>query len=293
MRISDLVQSPFLQIGLLSALLPRTLAEARNSSFFMEVMKVRHDWIRKRASLNTACWECYRCHRGCDGLRPCKRCVDRGRATSCRDPAPNERIPYKRKKPIPKDRRQTSCTVLEQTTHPQHFLSSNPSIQPTALPEHDFNRNYQDLQPDNNRQFTHLIPDQPHSCSPYLKRPKQSHTPTLTFENPSFQPSSLLDRKHGCANEGESIDLPHPTTWYFSPRKPTQIAMVFNVPPSIEALIEEIRTECCEETADHRKKSTSEFQSLSVPDDMVHLTESFFTPFGLRDSTQVCLVRIN
>jgi hypothetical protein len=243
--------------------------------FLKEVMKVTHDWIRKRASLNTACWDCYRCHRGCDGLRPCKRCVDLGRGPSCRDPAPNEKIPYKRKKPIPKDRGQTSCTVPEQNTHPQHFQSS---IQPTALPDPDFNRKYQDLQPENNRQLTHLILDQPHSCAPYVKRRKQSHTPTR-------EPISLLD---DLQPESESIDHPQPTTWEFSPRKPTQITMVFNVPPSIEALIEEIRTECCEETADHRKKSTSEFHSLSVPDDMMHLTESFFTPFGLRDSTQVC-----
>jgi len=36
------------------------------------------------------------------------------------------------------------------------------------------------------------------------------------------------------------------------------------------------------------KENNFRIQSLSVPDDMMHLTESFFTPFGLRDSTQVC-----
>jgi len=62
--------------------------------------------------------------------------------------------------------------------------------------------------------------------------------------------------------------------------------MVLNVPPSVEALIEEARAET-EETSDHRKTADAVFQSLSVPDDMIHLTESSFKPFGLRDSTQV------
>ena len=67
--------------------------------------------------------------------------------------------------------------------------------------------------------------------------------------------------------------------------------MVFNVPPSVEALIEDVRAETAE-PADHGKVTASVFQSLSVPDDMMHLTESFFKPFGLRDSTQVCLVHV-
>ena len=62
-------------------------------------MEVMQDWtLRKRTAHNTACWDCYRCHRACDGARPCKRCFDLGRGASCRDPAPNERIPRKRKR---------------------------------------------------------------------------------------------------------------------------------------------------------------------------------------------------
>ena len=93
---------------------------------------------RKRLAVNTACWECYRNHRGCDGLRPCKRCVDRGRATSCRDPAPDERIPRKRKRPKSndglhsrEDRGKTSFKVTKQKffiVDPESFLSSKPLI---------------------------------------------------------------------------------------------------------------------------------------------------------------------
>ena len=53
---------------------------------------------RKRASQNTACWDCYRCHRACDGERPCRRCISLDRTATCRDPDPNERIPRKKKK---------------------------------------------------------------------------------------------------------------------------------------------------------------------------------------------------
>jgi len=50
--------------------------------------------------------------------------------------------------------------------------------------------------------------------------------------------------------------------------------------------MEEVRVAAAE-IHDHWETTDSTFQSLSVPDDMTHLTESFFTPFGLRDSTQV------
>jgi len=42
-----------------------------------------------------------------------------------------------------------------------------------------------------------------------------------------------------------------------------------------------------EEISDHRETTSSVFQSLTIPDDLMRLTESLFAPFGLRDSTQV------
>ncbi len=69
--------------------------------------------------------------------------------------------------------------------------------------------------------------------------------------------------------------------------------MEFGIPPAVEDFMEALRSETEEitdhrPTADHQKITASVIDSLSVPDDMIHLTESFFTPFGLRDSTQVC-----
>jgi len=232
-------------------------------SFHVTEMEGTQDRPRKKIPLNTACWDCYRSHRGCDGLRPCKRCVDLRRGASCRDPAPDERILRKRKRFNSKDASKGAFTVTSQQgfiMDPRIFLSPitrviktetcisppsstfafDPSVQPTSPPDREFNCESEDLEPTNSRRFTpqqQLILDQPPTCS------------------------------------------------YLSRRQPTQITMIY-VPPSVEALIEEICVET-EETADHRKTTTSVFQSLSVPDDMLHLTESFFTPFGLRDSTQV------
>ena len=113
-------------------------------------MNATQEQPRKRIALNTACWDCYRNHRGCDGLRPCKRCVALGRAYSCRDPEVDERIPRKRKKPNPKDRGKGAFTIMD----PQHFISPkvrsvnercfsspftalDPSLEPTS-PDRDF-----------------------------------------------------------------------------------------------------------------------------------------------------------
>jgi len=214
-------------------------------------MKVTQSWTRKRTAHNTACWECYRHHRGCDGARPCKRCTDLGRWASCRDPARDERIPRKRKRSNSKEGGK-SVTITNQkgvlfVADPHLFSSNEPFVTPPSL-------NFADSAP------------QPH-----------------------------LDRDFCCENGGEDtqrfrkdqgifiLDRPHATNSYLTRRQPTQITMYYNVPPSVEALMEETAV------YQHGKATDSGFQSLSVPDDMIRLSESFFSPFGLRDSTQVCV----
>ena len=85
----------------------------------------------------------------------------------------------------------------------------------------------------------------------------------------TFQPTFHFDQELKCQNDLQiegyqrisqqhNLDRLHTARYDLSWRKPTQITMIYNT-PSLEALIEEIRTKCCEETADHRKKTTSEF----------------------------------
>ena len=245
-------------------------------------MEAEQDHLRKKTPHSTACWDCYRNHRGCDGLRPCKRCVALGRGPSCRDPAPIERIPRKRK------RSSAKCSVTVSTKRKGIFFLVDPKI--FIFPNTPA-RNYE----------TCITP--PSSLPVFASNSSSSSTP------------KKLDREFDCekestqTNHGEERCLRYPpqpfrsmvdseqrftqhllldqplSSSYFTPRPATQITMEFDT-PSLEDFMEEIRAET-EEVIDHQKITASVFQSLLVPDDMIHLTESVFAPFGLRDSTQV------
>jgi len=232
---------------------------------------------RKKTAHSTACWDCYRCHRACDGTRPCKRCVNLGRGASCRDSTPNERIHWKKKRSNSKNRGKSSVTVSKPKgffiVDPQSFLSKtsrlvhsqisfkspSPSF-PTSLPL--------------DQEFT------------YENEPTQTNQrEEMLFEKPPVF-RSVLEPEKRCTQL--ILDQP-PSCSYLTPRhQPTRITMDFDfdIPPAVEEFMEEVRVAAAE-IHDHWETTDSTFQSLSVPDDMTHLTESFFTPFGLRDSTQV------
>ena len=243
-------------------------------------MEATQDWTRKKTEHSTACWDCYRCHRACDGTRPCKRCVDLDRAASCRDPAPDEKVLRKRKRSESKaksnKRKRLFFIVDPQTfvtpktpvinrktcgvTSPSSFstFASAPSLQPAS-----------DIFPKSlllDRQFVCESATTSFGADPE----RQPHPVFSSVEaEQRFTQQLILDRPARCA--------------YFTPRLQQIIG---NVPPSVEDFIEEIRVET-EEITNHQKRTDSVFQSLLVPDDMIHLTESFFKPFGLRDSAQV------
>ena len=81
---------------------------------------------------------------------------------------------------------------------------------------------------------------------------------------------------------------PQDTVSYSLPRQQqTQITKTDDYPLTIDMLLAEFGIET-EETPDHQKTTSSVFASLTIPDDLMQLSESLFTPFGLRDSTQVC-----
>ena len=102
----------------------RLTKRGEESQYSVE-MEATQDRTRKRTALNTACWDCYRYHRACDGLRPCKRCDARGRGPSCRDPAPNERIPRKRKRSKSKKQR---VNVFHSYLTRRNVVSADPQI---------------------------------------------------------------------------------------------------------------------------------------------------------------------
>jgi hypothetical protein len=263
-------------------------ATAKASSLFYLEMEATQEQPRKRIALNTACWDCYRSHRGCDGLRPCKRCVDLGRGISCRDPAPDERIPRKRKRSKSKERGKSSFTLTKQKgaffiIDPQICCSSKmPSL----------NRETCFTSPSSFSTFASSHTD--HSSSP-IPSPLQDldryfgreiePTETNQAEESQDRKPPPIDTQQGFTPQ-LTLDRPRSRS-YLTPRQATRITMEFGRPPSLEDFMEELLAETTERT-DHQEKTTSVFESLLVPDDMIHLTESFFTPFGLQDSTQVC-----
>ena len=239
-----------------------------------------HKWTR-----NTSCWDCYRCHRACDGLRPCKRCVVQGRGPSCRDPAPNERIPRKRKRPQSKDSGQSSFTVKRKAVFfivdPQHFIFPNndPSdkrVTPPSLPVFALASYPPTSLPPPDQEF-----DRKNESTQSSFGEIQFREPPSAKTEERFTQHFLLDRL--------------PSRSYLTPRRQPRRTMECNIPLSVEHFMEELRVETDEITdhyqptaADHQMITASVFKSLSVPDDMIHLTESVFAPFGLRDSAQVC-----
>ena len=73
---------------------------------------------RKKAPHHTACWECHRLHRSCDGDRPCQRCRVTGKGSSCQSLA---KTPYTRKrKPSPEqwmNEQTLSLSIFHQSTN--------------------------------------------------------------------------------------------------------------------------------------------------------------------------------
>jgi len=248
-------------------------------------MQITQDWTRKRTAHKAACWTCYRCHRACDGERPCKRCSDLGRGSSCRSPTPNERLIRKRKKPKPDE-------DLPDEHPPPHKIRKPFAGFFVVNPQTSSSRSGIDPNSD--------IEDTPLS-SPF---------PSISSLSPTYRPFCDQDRNHnGFFDHKEILSRPTPlpyqsnahttnakphrpkreyTASYSLPRKQqTQITKTDDYPLTIDMLLAEFGIET-EETSTHQKTTSSVFASLTIPDDLMQLSESLFTPFGLRDSTQVC-----
>jgi len=255
-------------------------------------MKVTQDWKRKRTAHKSACWDCYRCHRGCDGARPCKRCISLGRAASCRDPTPTERNPTKPKPNIRKDQNDrfhraskekefyiidplifTAPKYLQTSTNKETSATTPPSFTASSRPNQraDF-------------EYGKECNEQASVGMDFIVHYEEPQTSAL--QKTRLNGEKLIPFNH--IHQQSIFDRPHSATSYIIPRRQTRITRAYEVPPSaaVEALMEEILVDT-EEIGDHRTTTTSVFKSLPVPGDMLRLCESIFTPFGLRDSTQV------
>ena len=71
---------------------------------------------RKRAPHHTACLECHRAHRSCDGGRPCKRCVAQGKEAECKTPPKKERVRKRRTKNLWANEQTLSLSIFHQAS---------------------------------------------------------------------------------------------------------------------------------------------------------------------------------
>ena len=103
--------------------------------------------MERKSVCQTACWDCFRHHRGCDGTRPCNRCKAKNRASSCRDCLPEERIGINKRRRtsrknlnaegIPSSAAPTSkkqrTPIQFFIINPQIFMNSTPSFSQVRL----------------------------------------------------------------------------------------------------------------------------------------------------------------
>ena len=224
------------------------------------------DWRRSRAELSTACWDCYRGHRGCDGGRPCSRCTMLGREASCRDPEPNERTQRKRKPQDGHTKRKRFFVLSPQTFAPKpppkrKRRTSTSAIQCNTSDSASSRDRQEEASPVNLDEYTES-----------LQEPQTTFNEIMTDKRETSEHiKSIFDRLN--------------QTSYLTPKRLQSQLSISEIPPSGEDLMEEILLEI-EESRDHdHHTSASVFKSL--PNDMAQMCSSLFMPFVLEDTTQV------
>ena len=258
---------------------------------FTSMQDLMQDWKRTRAPHSTACFDCYRCHRGCDGDRPCSRCVGLGRGASCRDPDPNERIPRKRKKPKRKGEAERAKKPKRKcffVVDPKMFASPKPSTaksktsdsrSPSISPSSS-SRSPVDCHNENEIILANLACQLDCDTENFSESIDGVDDQRLALYNPVNTPTRELS----------IFERPHLSS-YLSPRpRQTQITLTYET-PSAEDLLEDVLLETDEIMDDRCKLSFSDsvFKSLPMPNDTLPFCGSLFMPFVLQDSTQVPL----
>jgi len=269
------------------------------------------DWKRKRAPHCTACWDCYRCHRGCDGARPCGRCVALGRSMSCRDPDPDERLPRKRKKSNPSYDEEEDEPPSERKTFyvvDPHFPPAPPKPRRGSYPDNDARL----LSSPSTSACTYSTTiDSISSARCYGTNEEAPLLAGLVHQvqrlyqaTQSLRESQTIVREQIVAldttkqtlrtpiahiQQQSNLDRPTCTTTYITPhqqqqqQRQTQITKKYELPLSAQELMEEMLEEIISE--DNRPTALA-LKSQSVKD-ATQFGESMFMPFVLQDSTKV------
>ena len=268
------------------------------------------DWKRKRVPHCTACWDCYRSHRGCDGARPCGRCVALGRAMSCRDPDPDERLPRKRKKSNPsydEGKEPPSGKISERKSFyvVDPHVPPAPSNPPRSYPNNDTIR----LCSPPASACTYSAIDSLSSARCYgtneqapllaglVHQVQQLYQATRSLQESQTivrEQIVALDTTHQTLHtpithiQQSNLDRPTCTTTCITPHQPqqlrqTQITKKYELPLSTQELMEEM----LEEISNDNPTNALALKSQPVRAARSQFGESMFMPFVLQDSTKV------
>jgi len=278
--------------------------------FYVKVPKpnVRRNWPvmetrkRKRSPHHTACWECHRLHRSCDGGRPCQRCITTGKDDNCQS------IP---KQPFARKRRTGEQWMKEQLLTLSIFHES-PKINPPAIPTAPSTPTPSSTTPKPEKEEKQDL------LQELLRQVKQVHEMTQSLQRKqeilSQQLLSLQSASQSLPNKpddhsesgSESSDvLPEASS---SPSSPSDLSSPINTPPS-DCIIDS-PSDChspiqsldlARPSSDSPSSSNTQELldlmdlshlpqwnlSITIPNDTERFKESLFIPFAIKDATAV------
>jgi len=237
---------------------------------------------RKRAPHNSACWECYRSHRACDGSRPCKRCISLDKAADCRDPPAKQKLPKRRDESTYKAPRNHFFIVEPESFHsPRFSYEKIPIFTPSNL--------HVGLAPIPIAPALHPLPvmAEPTGELPLivglLDQVKQLNEATRNLQ----ETQNFLKQQISVMNQTNTQSNPSMQGSIKGIPAQTRIMVIRNDPQPQELMqqvIEEI-----DELEDLPREEISQTQStaLTIPHDTRPFRNSVFIPFAVKDSAQV------
>jgi len=229
---------------------------------------------RKRGEHLTACQECHRLHRSCDGGRPCRRCVSTGKGATCQS---LQRKPYTRKRKLSEQNQHVfSVFQCQSSNNAPPFTNSQ-------------------IEGDNQQLLTELF----HQVKQVqeMTQSLQLRQQLLTKQLISLQPSSvmngvpfqrdpfsfrLLDDQSLSTSESSPTNS-SPPSFVDSP------IQFFNVDQFSQPTTELASSNTHREMLDLVTVSHDPMQDLvfSVSNDTVDFKESLFVPFAISDAAKV------
>ena len=235
---------------------------------------------RKRRAHHTACWECHRLHRSCDGAIPCERCIANGKEAQCRPLPRKARARGTRKSPDQIYEEQTlALSIFHQATNQIH----PPPIQPPSVVP---NNNQEDNSPllmellqqlKQVQEMTEALQNDHQHLTHQLKKFKSSQPEYLPTTNASEDTSPPLSSSPPSDTVLDGFDN------QLNP-KPTfrQVHFLFKhnpVPVSASTTQQELARMT---KIIHKYPAT-----MPIYDDTQRLGNSVFVPFAVEDATKV------